>query len=168
VRILRQATGDITESDITLAIASKAIVIGFQVQVDPAARALAEAEGVDVRVYQIIYELVEAVEKALKGLLEPKYADVFVGRAKVQAVFNLRKGKVAGLLVTDGKVQRNARARVRRDGQVVFDGPIASLRRYTEDVREVPAGFECGLGLEGFGDFVEGDIIEVYRKERVS
>lgn len=168
VRILRKATGDITENDITLAIASKGIIIGFNVQLDPVAQFLADAEGVDVRVYEVIYELVEAVEKALKGMLEPKYEDVVMGRAEVKEVFGLRKGKVAGLLVTEGKILRNARARVRRNGKDVFDGRIASLRRFTEDVREVAAGFECGLGLEGFNDFVEGDIIEVYREEKVS
>jgi translation initiation factor IF-2 len=168
LRILRRATGDITESDITLAIASGAIVIGFQVQIHPTARALAAEHGVDVRVYQVIYELIDDVEKALQGMLEPKYEEVVLGRAEVKAVFPLRKGKVAGLLVTEGKVLRNARARVWRNGQEVFDGPIASLKRYTEDVREVAAGFECGLGLEGFDDFAEGDIIEVYRTEKVS
>ncbi len=168
VRILRRATGDISESDITLAIASGAIVIGFQVQVDTAARALAEAEGVDVRVYQVIYDLLDDMEKALKGMLEPTYEEVVLGRAEVKAVFPLRRGRVAGLLVTEGKIMRNARARVRRNGQEIFDGPISSLKRYTEDVREVAAGFECGLGLEGFDDFVEGDVIEVYRKEKVS
>jgi translation initiation factor IF-2 len=168
VKILRQGTGDISESDVSLAVASQAIVIGFNVDVDPAARTTAEAEGVDVRLYKVIYELVGDVEKALRGLLEPKYADVVVGTAEVKAVFPVRRlGQVAGLLVNTGKAYRNASARIRRDEKVVFDGKVASLRRFTQDEHEVAAGYECGLGVEGFHDFEIGDRIEFYRKERV-
>lgn len=170
VRIIRQATGNITESDIMLAIASQAIVIGFNVQTDPAARLMAEAEGVDARHYEVIYRLLDDIEKALKGLLEPTYKEMVIGHAEVRAIFDIpRKGKVAGLYVSDGKVMRDALARIARgDGEVVYDGQVSSLKRFAEDVDEVNVGYECGLGLENFKDFKEGDIIEFYRKERVS
>lgn len=164
VNILRQATGNISESDIMLARASHGIVIGFHTQADPAARAMAETEAVDVRLYQIIYELVEDVEKALKGLLEPQYEDVLIGQAEIRAVFSIpRRGKVAGVYVIDGVIMRNALARVRRNGQQLYEGRVASLKRFTEDVREVQAGFECGVGLENYDGFQEGDLIEFYQ-----
>lgn len=169
VRLLLKGTGNISESDVSLAIASEAIVIGFNVQVDPAAARLAEANGVDVRVYDIIYRLTEDIEKALKGLLEPVYKDVTIGHAEVRATFRIpRVGTVAGAIVTDGLAARNARARVLRNNQVVHDGRVASLKRYTEDVREVTIGHECGIGVEGFDAFEAGDVIEFYRKERES
>jgi len=167
VNILHKGTGNISESDVMLAIASRAIVIGFNVQVDPAARRTAEAEGVDIRLYDVIYKLIDDVDKALKGLLEPVYKEVVIGHAEVRAIFNIpRVGKVAGVYVTDGLITRNSLARIRRNGQLVYDGRISSLKRFTEDVKEVRAGFECGVGLEGFQDFEEGDIIELYKKER--
>jgi translation initiation factor IF-2 len=169
VNILHQATGHITESDIMLAVASRAIVIGFNVTVDSAARRMAESEGVDVRVYDIIYRLIDDVDKALKGLLEPVYEDVVTGHAEVRAVFRVpHMGKVAGVYVVDGEITRNSLVKVNRGGEVIYDGRVSSLKRFTEDVKEVKAGFECGLGLTNFGDFEEGDIIEAYRKERVS
>lgn len=167
VRILRQATGNISESDIMLAVASSAIVVGFQVEVDAAAQRLADAEGVDVRLYDIIYKLIDDIDKALKGLLEPTYQDVVIGHAQVRAVFKIpHKGNIAGSYVLDGQVTRNALARVRRNGNEIYSGKVASLKRFTEDVREVAAGFECGIGLEGFGDFQEGDTIEFYVREQ--
>ena len=169
VRILRQGTGNISESDITLAIASSAIVVGFQVGVDAAAQRLAEAEGVDVRLYDVIYRLIEDIDKALKGLLEPTYQDVVIGHAEVRAIFKIPgKGNVAGSYVLDGQVRRNALARIRRNGDEVYQGKVASLKRFTEDVREVAAGYECGIGLEDFDEFQKGDIIEFYVKEQVS
>jgi translation initiation factor IF-2 len=169
VKIIHAGTGNVTESDIMLAVASRAIVIGFNVEVDSAARRMAEAEGVDIRLYEIIYKLVDDIEKALKGLLEPVYADVVIGHAKVRAIFRIpQRGKVAGVYVTDGQVTRNALARISRNGEVVYDGRVNSLKRFTEDVKEVNTGFECGVGLEDFSEFVEGDVIEFYRKERVS
>jgi translation initiation factor IF-2 len=169
VKIIHDGTGNITESDIMLAVASRAIVIGFNVKVDPAARRVAEVEGVDIRLYEIIYRLVDDIEKALKGLLEPVYKDVVIGRARVRAIFGIpQQGKVAGVYVTDGQVARNALARISRNGELVYEGKVSSLKRFTEDVKEVNTGFECGVGLENFNDFVEGDIIEFYRKERVS
>lgn len=169
VHILRQATGNITESDVNLAIASSAIVIGFNVEVDAAAQRLAESAGVDVRCYNIIYRLIDDVEKALKGLLEPTYQDVVMGHAEVRAIFRIpRKGNVAGCYVLDGQISRNGLARVLRNGTPIYEGKIASLRRFTEDVHDVAAGFECGVNLDDFNDYQVGDIIECYRKERVS
>jgi translation initiation factor IF-2 len=168
VRILRQGTGNISESDIMLAVASSAIVVGFQVEVDAGAQRLAEAEGVDVRVYDIIYKLIDDIDKALKGLLEPVFQDVIQGHAQVRAVFRIpRRGNIAGSYVLDGRITRNGLVRLRRNGGELYTGKISSLRRFTEDVREVDAGFECGIGLEGFDDFKEGDIIEVYTREQV-
>jgi translation initiation factor IF-2 len=129
---------------------------------------MAEVEGVDVRLYQVIYKLIEDVEKALKGLLEPTYKDVVIGHAEVRAIFDISKvGKVAGVYVLDGIIKRNALARISRDGEKVYDGRVASLKRFKEDVTEVRAGFECGVGLEGFQEFVIGDIIELFKRERV-
>jgi translation initiation factor IF-2 len=168
VNIIHAAAGNVTESDINLAIASRAIVIGFQVTVDPAARRLAENEGVDVRIYDIIYELIDEVERALKGLLEPTYVDKTIGKAEVRATFEIPKvGRVAGCYVLEGEVRRNARARLFRQGEQKFEGPIASLKRFAKDVREVKAGYECGIGLEGFHDIQVGDVLEFYVKERV-
>jgi translation initiation factor IF-2 len=168
-KILLEGTGNISESDVNLAVASDAIVVGFNVVADPAAQRVAEAEGVDVRIYTVIYQLIDDIDKALKGLLEPEYADKLIGRAEVRAVFKLgRRGKVAGSYVLDGKIARNAIAKVRRDGEEIFVGKISSLKRFTEDVREVATGYECGIGVDGFNDIAEGDIIEAYVKERVN
>jgi len=168
VKLLHQAAGIINESDIRLASASKAIVIGFQMRPDPAAKQLAELEGVDVRYYDIIYNLVDDVQKALTGLYEPKYADVLDGKAEVRATFKVGKGQVAGLSVTEGTIARTDTVKVLREGKEVFAAKIASLKRFKDDVREVTKGFECGLSLEGFNDFQVGDAIEDYRKERVN
>jgi translation initiation factor IF-2 len=168
VRIIRHGTGNITESVVNLAVASKAIVIGFNVQIDPAARPVADHEGIDIRQYQVIYELIEDVERALKGLTEPVYQEVIIGHAQVLQIFRVSKrGKVAGVKVTDGLVTRNALARIRRNGEMAYEGRIDSLKRFTEDVKEITAGFECGIGLADFDDFKEGDIIEFYKKEKV-
>ncbi len=169
IKILRHDTGNVNESDVMLAVASQAIIIGFNVAVDTAARNAADAEGVDIRLYNIIYKLIEDMDKALKGLLEPEYEDVVIGQAEIRAVFGIsRIGKVAGVYVTDGTVIRNARVRVRRNDEEIFDGQLSSLKRFTEDVREVKAGFECGVGVEGFEDLEEGDVLEFYRKELVT
>jgi translation initiation factor IF-2 len=168
VRILHQGIGRITESDIMLASASDAIVIGFHVDVDEAASRTAAQEGVEIRLYNIIYKLIEDVDKALRGLLEPVYEKVVVGHAEVRAVFRIRRrGNVAGCYVTDGEVTRNSWVRVFRDGEELFDGQLDSLKRFQEDVAEVRSGFECGIGVAGFDEFVEGDVLEFYREERV-
>jgi len=160
VNILHKGIGDISE---------QAIIIGFRVNVDEAARRVASQHGIDIRLYDIIYSVIDDVDKALKGLLEPVYEDVVIGHAQVRAVFSIRRrGKVAGCYVTDGEVTRNASALVLRDGEEIFDAPIDSLKRFQEDVTEVKAGFECGIALAGFDDFQEGDILEFYRREQVS
>jgi len=169
VNILHKGIGDISESDVTLAAASQAIIIGFRVNVDEAARRVANQHGIDIRLYDIIYSVIDDVDKALKGLLEPVYEDVVIGHAQVRAVFSIRRrGKVAGCYVTDGEVTRNASALVLRNGEEIFDAPIDSLKRFQEDVTEVKAGFECGIALAGFDDFQEGDTLEFYRREQVS
>ena len=168
VNIVHQGTGNISESDIMLAIASRAIVIGFNVTADMAARRQVESEGIEIRLYNLIYQIIDDVNKALSGLLEPTYEKVVTGHAQVRAVFRVsRVGQVAGCYVTDGVIERNSRASVFRENEEVFDGSITSLRRFQDDVREARAGFECGVGVEGFADFQEGDIIEGYREERV-
>ncbi len=167
VNIIHAAAGNINESDINLAIASHAIVVGFQVYPDPPARRLAENGGVDIRTYDIIYNLVDEVDKALKGLLEPTYADVVIGEAEVRATFNIPKvGLVAGCYVRQGEARRNAQVRVFRGGKQLYDGYVASLKRFDKDVREVRAGFECGVGLGDFHDLAVGDILQFYVRER--
>ncbi len=167
IEILYAETGNITENDIMLASASKAIIVGFNVQADAAARRLAESEGVSIRIYDIIYRLTEDIEKALKGLLEPEQREKVIGRAQVLAVFPVSKfGKVAGCRVTEGEIRRNARLRLYRNGNVLYDGEIASLRHQKEDVREIRQGYECGIGLRDFNDFQPGDMLECYVIEK--
>jgi translation initiation factor IF-2 len=167
INIIHAAAGNISETDVNLAIVSHAIIVGFHVDPAPAARRLAENEGVDIRTYDIIYKLVDEVDKALKGLLEPTYVDVVIGETEVREVFQIPKvGAIAGCQVRSGEIRRNARARVIRDGEQLHDGHVSSLKRFKKDVREVRAGFECGVGLEGFHDFAVGDIIQFYVKER--
>jgi translation initiation factor IF-2 len=167
--ILHAETGNIGESDVMLAAASRAIVIGFNVQPDSAARRLAEAEGVSIRNYDIIYRLTEDLEKALKGMLEPEEKEIVIGHAEVRAVFRISKvGNIAGCRVMDGEIRRNARIHVMRNGQMIHDGPVSSLKHLQEDVREMRAGFECGIGVKGFEDFETGDILECYIIEKVA
>jgi len=167
--ILHTAPGNVVESDVMLATASQAIIIGFQVNVDPAARRMADSEGVDIRIYKIIYKLIEDIDKALKGLLEPTYVDVTIGEAEVRATFRIRHiGVIAGCYIRNGVARRNARARVWRGEEQLYDGQVSSLKRFQEDVPEVRTDFECGVGLGNFGDFEEGDRIEFYVKERES
>ena len=152
VNILHSDTGNISESDVMLASASKAVVVGFNVNPDSAALRMAETEGISIRTYNIIYRLTEDIEKALKGLLEPEERKVVVGRAQVLAVFKAsRLGQVAGCRVIDGELRRNGQMRVIRgdEAEVIFEGTVASLKRHQEDVREVRQGFECGIGLKG-------------------
>jgi len=168
VNILQAETGSISESDIMLASASNAIVIGFQVDADSASRRMADTEEVEIRTYDIIYHLIEDVEKALEGLLDPVYEDKVVGVAEVRQVFRIpRVGNIAGSYVHEGEARRNAKARVVRDGEVLHESGVSSLKRFEEDVREVRAGFECGIGIDGFKNFEEGDRIEFFVTERV-
>jgi translation initiation factor IF-2 len=169
VNVLHAATGNIGENDVMLAAASDAIVIGFNVMSDPGSRRMAEAEGVDIRQYDIIYRLTEDVEKALKGLLEPETRKVVLGRAEVRKVFRIPKiGNIAGSIVTQGEIRRGTRARLLRGPDEIFDGTITSLKHEKEDAREIREGFECGIGLKGFSEFQEGDVLECYTTEQVA
>jgi len=168
VRILHTGVGAVTESDVMLAAASHAIVVGFGVGTEGKARRLAEQEHVDVRMYRVIYDAIDDVRNALTGLLAPKFQEVVLGRAEIREVFKVpRIGTVAGCYVTEGKVTRGAQVRVLRDGKVVHEGPIASLRRFKDDVREVATGYECGVGLERFSDVKVGDQFEVFAQEQI-
>ena len=163
VNILYAEAGNVTENDVLLASASKAIVIGFSVQADAAAMRLADAEGVSIRLYDVIYRLTDDVDKALKGLLPPEYKDVTIGKAEVRQVFRIPKvGNIAGCFVREGEIQRGAKARVWRGSQMMFEGDLTSLKREKDDAREVRQGFECGIGLSGFDAFKAGDVIEFY------
>jgi translation initiation factor IF-2 len=169
VRVLHRAVGAITENDITLAEASGAIVLGFNVRPTPAARALAEADSVDVRTYQIIYKLVEDVEAALKGMLRPIFEEVVLGRAEVRQVFKGSKiGTIAGCFVEEGTIGRNAKVRLLRDGVIIADSTISSLKRFKDDAREVQAGFECGIGIENYQDLKDGDSLEAYEIREIA
>ena len=163
VQVIHKAVGAISESDILLAAASDAIVLGFHVRPSSAARKLAEAESVEIKLYSIIYDAIENVRKGLEGLLSPEIKESVVGSVEVRQIFKVPKiGTVAGRYVTDGKIQRSNRARLVRDGIVVFEGTIASLKRFKDDVREVEEGYECGLSLENFNDLKVGDIVEPF------
>jgi len=168
VNIVHAATGIITESDVMLALASKGIVIGFNSRPDTGGRRLAETEGVDIRYYDVIYNLIEDVTKAMQGMLEPVYVQVVEGHAEVRQVFRVRGGRIAGCYVRDGIVTRGASARVLRQDEAIHTSRVSSLRRFQEDVKEVQAGYECGVGIEGFQDFEENDVIELYSQQRKS
>ena len=166
VRVIHGGVGAISESDVMLAHASNAIIVGFNVRPDPVAANQAERDGVEMRMYRIIYDCIEDVEHAIKGMLAPKIREVELGRAEVRNTINISSvGRIAGSYVTDGKVQRNAKIRVVRDGIVVAEDEIASLRRFKDDVKEVAQGYECGIGLTKFNDIREGDILEAFIME---
>jgi translation initiation factor IF-2 len=168
VNVIRTGVGGIVESDVMLAAASKAIVVGFNVRPNAEAKTLADREGVDIRTYRIIYQLTEDIQKALVGMLEPEHVEEVIGEAEVRTTFRAsRLGTIAGCMVTNGVVRRNARVRLLRDGAVVWEGGIASLRRFQEDVREVAQGFECGILLDGFQDLKTGDVIENFETREV-
>ncbi len=166
LNVIHASAGNITESDVMLAAASKAIVVAFNVRTDPGAKKQAESERVDIRQYRIIYELIEDIEKAMKGLMEPVTVEVTDGHAAVRAIFRVRGGRIAGCSVTDGVVRRNSLARVSRDGELLHTSRVSSLRHFKDDVREVTSGLECGVGVEKFEDFKEGDIIEAFHIEQ--
>jgi len=169
IEILRSATGNITENDIMLAAASDAVVLGFNVDVDPAARVASSNEGVEINIYSIIYKLIEDVEKALKGMLAPVFKESIIGRAEVREVFRIRSvGTVAGCYMRTGEARRNARARVIRNAELLYSGNIASLKHIQENVREVKTGFEFGVAIEGWTDFKSGDILEFFIVERAN
>jgi len=157
----------VSESDANLAIASGGIIIAFGTGTEPGAERLIEQAKVDLRNYTIIYNITEDVENALKGMLEPRYKDVVTGHADVREVFMVRRHpEVAGSYITEGVVTRGDQARVQRDGEEIIDSKVSTLRRFQEDVREVQTGFECGIVLENFTEFQQGDVIEFYHRER--
>jgi translation initiation factor IF-2 len=167
INILHAETGNISESDVMLATASRAIVVGFNVQADGAARRLSETEGVSIRLYNIIYRLTEDIEKAMKGLLAPEVKETVVGRGRIQAVFRISKvGVIAGCKVTTGEFRRNGKARIHRNGTMIYEGEFSSLKHEKDDVKEVRTGFECGAGFRNFNDCEVGDEIECYIIER--
>lgn len=167
-KILRQGIGTVTQADVMLAATSQGIIIAFNVGVEGPAETLAEQEKVDIRKYNIIYKLIEDIDKALKGMLEPEYKDVLIGRAQVLKIFNTKRATIAGSRVIKGTIARNATAKVLRGPKELWTGQLSALKRFTEDVKEVAEGYECGITFEGFNDLQEGDLVEFYRKERVS
>jgi translation initiation factor IF-2 len=169
VNIVRAGAGGITENDVTLAMASEAIIVGFNVRPSAGARELAEKEGVDIRTYRVIYDAIDDIKSALSGLLKPEEHERILGEAEVRTTFRVPKlGVIAGSYVRSGGIKRNSKARLVRDGVVVYDGKIASLRRFKDDVGEVRDGYECGIGLENFQDIKDGDIVEAYEVEEVA
>ena len=169
IRVIHGGVGAISPNDVNLASASNGVLIGFNIRPDETARRLAENEGVDLRFYQVIYEIEDDLKKAMRGMLSPVEREVVLGRAEVRQVFKVsRVGTIVGCYVQSGKITRNAKARVIRDGTVVFDGEIESLRRFKDDVREVAEGFECGIQIAKFQDLKDGDVIEAYALERIA
>lgn len=168
VNVIHSSVGAISTNDILLATASEAIVIGFNVRPERNAQELAEKEGVDVRMYTVIYNLVDEMKAAMTGLLDPKFQEVFQGRAEVRETFKVPKiGVIAGCMVTDGIIPRTASIRLLRDNRVILEGKIGSLRHFKNDVSEVRQGFECGIGIEKFQDVKIGDIIEAFKTEKM-
>ena len=166
VKVIHGGVGAINESDVMLAHASNAIIIGFHVRPDPVAAANAERDNVEMRMYMVIYDCIEDVEAAIKGMLAPKFRDVDLGRLEVRSTFKISGvGTIAGCYVLSGKIQRNAKVRVVRDGIVIAEDELDSLKRFKDDVKEVASGYECGIGLTKFNDVKEGDIFEAYMTE---
>jgi translation initiation factor IF-2 len=169
VRILHSGVGGITESDVTLAIASKGMIVGFNVRANAQARELARREGVEIRYHSIIYELLDEVKAGLSGMLAPESRETMLGHAEIREVFTVTKvGKIAGCRVIDGLIRRGARLRLLRDDVVIYEGALGSLKRFKDDAREVREGFECGIGIEGYNDVREGDVIEAFEIEEVA
>ena len=169
VNVIHSGVGAVSESDVMLASASNAIVLGFNIIAPPAARAAAEAADVDIRLYRVIYDALEDIKKAMSGLLAPEFKENVIGHADIRQVIHVPKvGFIAGSYVSEGKVTRNARVRVIRDNAVIADDKIISLRRFKDDAKEVLQGFECGICLENFHDMKEGDSLEVYEMEEIA
>jgi translation initiation factor IF-2 len=165
--VIHTSAGAISETDVTLASASKAVIIGFNIRPEPKAAALAEKEGVEIRLYNVIYEAINDMREAMEGLLAPTYREKALGRAEVRKIFAVPGATVAGCMVVDGKIVRNARARLVRDGRPVWEGKLSSLKRFKDDAREVAAGYECGIALENFNDLKPEDVIEAFELEAV-
>ena len=168
VNVIQKAVGQISENDVNLAAASDAIIVGFQVRPSAQARRLAEQEGVDIRLYSVIYDAIEEVKDAMEGMLSPEIKEEVTAQVEVRQVFHISKvGTVAGAYVVDGKVSRSNKARVIRDGIVIHTGAIDALKRFKDDVKEVSTNFECGISLVGFSDLREGDTIETYQEVEI-
>lgn len=169
VRILHSAVGGVTESDVLLAGSSKGLIIGFNVRPDSGAQAVAKEKGVEIKSYNIIYELVDDVKKAMSGMLDPEFKDVTLGSAEVRQTFTVPKiGTIAGCIVKDGKITRNSHLRLVRDGRQIYEGKISSLKRFKDDAREVSGGYECGIGIENYNDIKVGDVIEAFEKQQIA
>jgi len=168
LKIIHSGVGPISESDVLLATTSNAVIIGFSVKVENTSAIAARREGIQIKLYSIIYELLDQMREAMAGLLDPELREALVGHATVKQVFELTRGTVAGCQVTDGRILRTARARLLRGRQAIYDGGIGTLRRFTEDVKEVRAGLECGIRLGDFNDYEEGDIVECYTLEKIA
>jgi translation initiation factor IF-2 len=169
VTVIRSGTGNVTESDVMLAVASKGVIIGFNTDSEPGARRMAEVEGISIRYYDVIYNVIDDVSKALQGMLEPTIIEVIEGRAEIRDVFpSGKRTKVAGVYVSEGKITRGISVRVLRRGEQIHESVVNSLRRFKDDVREVATGFECGVGVQGFNDFEVGDILEFFRTEEAA
>ncbi len=169
VKVILAATGGITESDVMLANASEAIIIGFNVRPETKARAIAEAEHIEIKSYNIIYELLDDVKKAMAGLLDKKKVETYLGRAEIRQTFSIpRAGTIAGCFVVDGKLVRNAQVRLLRDSRIIFDGKLNSLKRFKDDAKEVAQGYECGMGIDGYNDLKVGDLIEAYQIDMIA
>jgi translation initiation factor IF-2 len=169
LELIHSGVGNVNTSDVVLAIASDALIVGFNVSADERAKELIAKEGIDLRTYNIIYELASDIKAAIEGMLEPKIKKVFLGRAEVRKVFKLSKaGTVAGCMVTKGRFNRNSLVTLVRNGQAIFEGKLSSLKRFKDDVRDVSEGFECGMSLAGFDQYMEGDIIEAYEVEKIA
>ena len=163
VRVIHGGVGAVNESDVSLAATSNAIIIGFNVRPDALAKQLAEQEGVDMRLYRVIYQAIEDIEAAMKGMLDPVYEEKVIGHAQIRQLFKASGvGNIAGSYVLDGMLQRNCKVRITREGEQIFEGDLASLKRFKDDVKEVKAGYECGLVFDGFNDIKEEDLVEAY------
>ncbi|MBR5102011.1 MAG: translation initiation factor IF-2, partial [Muribaculaceae bacterium] len=168
VNVIHKAVGAITESDVTLAAASDAYIVGFQVRPSADAKRLATQEGVDIRLYSIIYDAIEEVKSAMEGMLSPDIKEEILGSAEVKEVYHISKvGTIAGALVREGKIKRGCKVRVIRDGIVRFTGNLASLKRFKDDAKEVASGFECGFSIQSYNDLVTGDIVEAFEEIEV-
>jgi translation initiation factor IF-2 len=168
VNVVTSATGGISETDVNLAIASKAIIIGFNVRADAAARRIIESEGVDLHYFSIIYEVIDTVKQAISGMLSPEVREEIIGIAEVRDVFRSKKlGAIAGCIVSEGVVRRSSPIRVLRDNVVIYEGELESLRRFKDDVNEVKSGTECGIGVKNYNDVKVGDQIEVFERTLV-
>ena len=168
VKIIHGGVGAINETDVMLASASNAIIVGFNVRPDSKASQLAERDQIDVRLYRVIYDAIEEIQAAMKGMLAPKFKEVILGHAQMRQVFKVSGvGTVGGGYVTDGKIQRNAQIRLLRDNIVIHEGKISSLKRFKDDAKEVAQGFECGIGIENYNDIKENDVIECFVMEEI-